>query len=175
MLACLNSCAAWHRRLTARYLRPWVHSQARTWKACSVGRKKTTASMPRLHRSGYSGLIFRRWLLRVSWDVLSTTDFLFLIYFLAKRDSAPRLDERDAAKRRKTHRTLAPWAKFLILNGLPVRCFLISKHRLGEADFTVLKAGCQAKSLDSCPINEKLFCFQAQNVQIKNSYKEGSA
>lgn len=45
---------------------------------------------------------------RVSWDVLSTTDFLLLIYFLAKQDSAPRSDERDAAKRRKTHRTLEP-------------------------------------------------------------------
>ena len=83
------------------------------------------------------------------------------------------MDERDAAEKRKTHRTLETCAKSLILTGLPVRCFLISKHRLGEADFTVLGAGCQATSLDNCLINEKFFCFQAQNVHTKKSYKGG--
>lgn len=74
------------------------------------------------------------------------------------------MDKRDVAKRRKKYRTLDPRAKFLILNELTVRCFLISKHRLGEADFTALGAECQAKSLDNCPINEKLFSFSKHRM-----------
>lgn len=64
---------------------------------------------------------------------------------------------RDAAERgRKKQRTLDRCAKFLILNGLLVRCWRILNHGLGEVDLPVLWAGCQVKSLDSCPINEKL-------------------
>lgn len=87
---------------------------------------------------------------------------------------------RDAAERgRKKQRTLDCCAKFLILNELLVRCWRILNHELGEVDLPVLWARCQVKSLDSCPINEKLWgvcvcVFQAQNVQIKNSYRGGS-
>lgn len=138
-----------------------------------MGRKKTTESMPRLHLSR----LFRFDIQAVTSESLMEHSRHYLLvpdHFLSQVRRFTRLDERHAAeRRRKKHRTLDPCAKFLILNGLPVRGCLISKQRLGEVDFTALWAGCQAKSLDNSPINEKLF-FQAQNVQIQISYKGGS-
>lgn len=157
MPPCLNSCGE------HVYLRLWEHAQAETWKTCSVGRRRT---LGRSISPGYSGLVFRRQLLRVSEKFLGTA-FLSLISFWAKEDFPPRSDERGAAGRsRKKGRTLDPCTRLLILNGLLVWRCLISKHRFDEVGFAALWAGCQAKNLDNGPIIEKVAFLQAQNVQV---------
>lgn len=161
MPACLNSWAGWRRLLIARLFMPVSAHSSKDLKNLQRGQEE--------NHWKYAEVTSLSWLFRFDVQAGTSESFTELSrHYLLVPDLSPgqasfftkigweRCGWEKTGKRKET---LSLFTHFLTLSGFPVGCCLISKRRSGAVDFTALWAGCQAKSLDNCPINERLFSF----------------